>query len=123
MKTLGVIAAIAASFFCSSCAKKEPAFPLAGLDIQNGSAICGFYSGNIQDGSLNVGVTTNEMSYTENGHELSIVWDSRFGKTEDEYVFQITLDGVVTSKEVRFSGAPIKLLHDPISVSLMNINR
>ena len=123
MKTLKYVAIIAALSVCASCSKRVPAYPDAGLVVQNRGATCGFYSGQKIDGDLASTATTNKMEFTANGHKLLIEWTSEHRRTKDEYEFTITIDGATSHKTVTYVGDPVTLLDTPILASVEDVKR
>jgi hypothetical protein len=121
MNILKYAAVIAALSLCISCSKKAPAYPDAGLVIDNGGATCGFYSRHEVDGNLTVTLTTSEMEYSEKGHKLSIKWISEHGRARDKYDFTITVDGATSRKSVIYVGEPITLMDTPFKVTIESV--
>lgn len=108
---------------CISCSKRVPAYPDAGLVVQNGGATCGFYSRQEVDGDLAITITTSKMEFSEKGHKLLVEWTSEHGRTKDEYEFAITIDRVTSHKTVTYVGQPNTLLDAPILVSVEDVKR
>ena len=118
---LKLAAIIFAAALCASCSKKTPAYPSAGLVVENGSATCGFYSRQDLGDGLVVTMTTNQMDYTEGGHKLLIEWTSELGRSEDTYEFSIVVDGVRSRKSIKYTGTPITLISTPLKVSIEDV--
>lgn len=121
MKTLKYTFAVFVLNLCSSCSERVPAHPDAGLVIGNGDAKCAFYSAFKTDGSPADAIKTNKMVYSQKEHNLSIEWTSQYGRTKDEYDFTITVDGIISHKEVIYVGKAISLMSEPIAVSVESV--
>lgn len=105
-----------------SCSKPEPSHPKAGLSINDGSAMCRFWSPPEQTGPLHVQFKTNAANYKQDGHEVILEWQPNYGKSEDEYHFVIQLDGAMQRKTISYAGKPITLMREPFKIVVQDID-
>ncbi len=103
----------------AACTKKDPGFPEAGIKIYSGGALdstCGFY---IKSES-GISMRPKEMSFAKDGHQFNVTWTVHPKAKGDVYHLKITMDGAVSTKEVKFSGKPIVILEEPFRVVMDN---
>lgn len=123
MRALRTVILTTFSCLLVCCSRKAPVFPQVGLVFENGSAVCAFYSSQLNGDDLSIISTNKKFKYTEDEHQVEVEWASAFGDSSDRYEFSIIVDGVRSTKIIDYSGKPVLLLDKPFKVTLKEVKR